>query len=67
MYKSNEKPLKSRLVSMASGAEYSGLGVSSFRKFANENGALIKIGGRTLVDLNVLNRAIDALHADRKE
>lgn len=48
-----------RMLSTDEGVAYSGLGRSTFRKWADEIGATRKIGARVLFDRLVIDKALD--------
>ena len=51
-----------RLYGIREGAARYGLGLNTFRKFADEAGATVHIGKRVLFDGTILDKAVDDLH-----
>lgn len=51
----NEK----RLLSVREGADYTGIGVVNFRIWAEQIGALRRIGSRVLFDKTIIDRELD--------
>ena len=56
-----------RLYGLREGAARYGLGLTTFRKFADEVGATVHIGKRVLFDADVLDKAIDELHNKQED
>lgn len=50
-----------RMFSVDEGTRYTGLGKSTFRRWAEEIGAVKRIGSRVLYDRTIIDKAIDNL------
>lgn len=48
-----------RLLTVGEGAIYTGIGKTSFRRWAEKIGAVKKIGSRVLFDKSVIDRVLD--------
>lgn len=48
-----------RLLSVREGADYAGVGLNTFRAWAEQIGAVRRIGSRVLYDRNVIDAALD--------
>lgn len=53
-----------RMLSVAEGCAYTGLGRNTFRKYAEQIGAVQKIGTRVLFDKKVIDAALDRVNAE---
>lgn len=53
-----------RMMSMFQGATYCGMGRTTFRKWAEEIGAIRKFGSLIRADKKVIDEALDAMSAD---
>ena len=67
MNKRTEPQINPRLVSTTNGCLYTSMGKNAFMKFSQEAGALLKFGKTTLHDLDRIDAAIDAKHAEGRE
>ncbi len=54
-----------RLYGIREAAARYGLGLTTFRQFADAAGATVHIGKRVLFDANVLDKAVDDLHKNK--
>ena len=50
-----------RMLSLREAQSYTGMGKNSCRKWLDEIGAIIKIGGRVLADKKIIDYAIDKI------
>lgn len=53
-----------RLLSAKEGSEYTSLGANSFRKWAENIGAMRRVGTRVLFDKKVIDAALDRVNAE---
>ena len=53
-----------RMLSVTEGCAYTGLGRNTFRKYAEQIGAVQKIGSRFLFDKKVIDAALDRVNAE---
>ena len=56
-----------RLLSIREGAARYGLGLNTFRKFADDMGATIHIGKRVLFDRIILDEVVDKLRETKEK
>lgn len=57
--KSNASINEKRLLSVREGADYTGIGVVNFRIWAEQIGAVRRIGSRVLFDKTIIDRELD--------
>ncbi len=50
-----------RLLTITEGTIYTGIGRSSFRKWADEIGATVKFGSRVLFDKTIIDQKLDKI------
>lgn len=58
--------MEKRLLSVEEAAQYTGLGKTKFREWAIEIGAKVKIGGRALYDIEIINKALEEIREGAK-